>query len=284
MSQTKQKTKMGKKKKALRLAKRWGREVPIMALKFVSLMAAIVVLGLMFSAMQAIEALWLRVVLSLAIASGMILMCYHDGLTKGIKDAGASRFYADAQSKGIALEEKDDAACYHVLKAVCAALCVFALPVAIAAYIALTTKGHTYALQDLPAWLTASYGSRADVMAPLSAYMQNASLTATDVLRILVRLPVMIYINLFSDPVTMGGLIDKTVPLFLLTYPVAYLAGYLTAPYANRKREKMNRRAKKVAVRRTQKSTLAKTLVGEQHGVHYGHRKDEEKHKKKELV
>jgi len=284
MSQTKQKAKTGKKKKALRLAKRWGREVPKMALKLFSLMAAIIVLGLMFSAMQAIGAVWLRVVLSLAIASGMLLMCYHDGLTKGVKDAGASRFYADAQSKGITLEEKDDAACYHVLKAVCAALCVFAIPLAIAGYIAVTTKGYTYALQDLPAWLTASYGSRADVMAPLSAYAQDASLTVMDVMRIFVRMPVMIYINLFEDPVTMGGLIDRTAPLFLLTYPISYLAGYMTAPYANRKREKMNRRAKKVAVRRTQKSTLAQTLVGDQHGVHYGHRKEEDKHKKKELV
>jgi len=151
-------------------------------------------------------------------------------------------------------------------------------------YIAVTTKGYTYALQDLPAWLTASYGSRADVMAPLSAYAQDASLTVMDVMRIFVRMPVMIYINLFEDPVTMGGLIDRTAPLFLLTYPISYLAGYMTAPYANRKREKMNRRAKKVAVRRTQKSTLAQTLVGDQHGVHYGHRKEEDKHKKKELV
>ena len=274
----------GKKKKPLRRAERWGSEALRMARKLFGLMLAIVVMGLVFSALQAMDMLWLRALLSLAIASGMLLMCCNEGLTKGVQDVQASRFYADAKKKGYALTKKDDAACYHPLKAICASALVFSVPLALAVYIALTTKGYTYALQDLPLWLTESYGTRADVMGPLGAYAAEASMTLTDWLRMFARLPVMIYINLVADPLRMSGAVDRAAPLFLLTYPAAYLAGYLLAPRARRRMEKMNRRAKKVAVRKAQRSSLAQELVGDQHGVHYGHRADDSRHKRKELV
>lgn len=272
------------KKKPLRRAARFGREVPRMALKLLTLLIAIIVMGLIFSALQGIEAVWLRVVISLCIISGMLLMCMNEGMTKGVRDVHASRTYAQAQEKGMTPGEKEDAACYRVMKAVCAAALLFAVPLALAIYIALTAREYVYTLQDLPTWLTQSYGMRADVMAPLAAYGHTASLAAEDIIRAAVRLPVMMYINLFADPLVESALIDRMTPLFLLTYPAAYLAGYLLAPRMNRKQEKLNRRAKKMAVRKAEKSTLAKTLVGDQHGVHYGHRADEGMRKKKELV
>ena len=284
MSQTNGKAKAAKKNKPLRRAEKWSREVPGMALRILGFMVAVIIMGLMFSALQAVESIWLRSALSVLILSGVLLLCCNEGLTKGMSDAGASRFYADAKTKGIPLAERDDAACYHPLKPVCAGLLVFAVPLAMAVYVALTTKGYTYSLQDLPAWLTDSYGMREDVMAPLGAYAMQQGMTAYDWLRLIVRLPVMIYINLFADPLTMGAAIDRATPLFLLTYPLAYTLGYAAAPHMRRKTEKMNRRAKKIAVRKAQKSTLAQTLVGDQHGVHYGHRANDDKHKKKELV
>ena len=277
----KQTTKGKKKRKPLRRAQRWAKEAPRMARKLLLLMIAVTVMGLMFSALQAISSTWVRAALSLAIASGMLLMCGNDGLSKGVKDADASRLYEQTQA---AAGEREDAACYHPLKAILAAALVFAVPLALALYIAATTEGYSYSLQDLPLWLTDSYGARTDVMAPLSAYAAEKTLTAADWIRVLVRLPVMIYINLFADPLVMSALIDRFVPLFILTYPAAYVAGYLTAPYAQRRNEKMNRRAKKVAARKAQKKSLVSELVGDQHGVHYSKQNESVKHKKKELV
>lgn len=286
MSQTNEKAvpKTEKKKRPLRKAQHWGSEAPRMAFKLLGLMLAIVVMGLIFSALQAIEMVWLRAVLSLAIASGMLLLCYNEGITKGVQDVRASRLYVELAEKGHTPVKKDDAACYHPLKAVLACVLMFALPLAAAVYIALTTKGYTYTLQDLPVWLTDSYGTRADVMGPLGAYGVQKGITTMDWLRMFARLPVMIYINLFADPLIMTALVDRVAPLLLLTYPAAYLAGYLLAPRAGRRIEKMNRRAKKIAVRKAQRSSLAKELVGDQHGVHYGHAANKNKHKKKELV
>lgn len=288
MSQTSEKAakkeKTAKKKKPLRKAQNVKSEAPGMAGRMVGFMVAVIIMGMMFSALQAIETLWLRAALSLLIVSGMLLLCFNEGATKGLKDAGASRFYAEAQVKGLTLGKKDDAACYNVLKAILAMALLFGIPVIAAAYVALTTKGYTYSLQDLPVWLSDGYGVRQDVMGPLGAYAQRQGMAAGDWLRLLVRLPVMMYINLFADPLTMGAAIDRMTPVLLMTYPLTYVLGYMTAPRMRRKEEKMNRRAKKVAVRKAQKSTLAQTLVGDQHGVHYGQAADQNKHKKKELV
>lgn len=276
------KTPKNRKKKPLRRARHWGGQVLPMAGKLVVLLIAVVVMGLMFSALQGIGSMALRAALSALIVSGLLLLCMNEGLSKGALDAAASRSYVSLKAKGIALEEKDDAACYHPLKALCAALVVFGAPLALSVIVALSAKEYTYTLQDLPAWLTDSYGARGDVFAPLGAYTTAQGLTAMDWIRLLVRLPEMIYINFFSDPQRMGAVIDRLSPLFIASYPLIYTIGYLAGPRVNRKHEKENRRAKKIAVRKAQKSSLAEELTGAQGQVHYGHQKEE--HKKKELV
>ena len=272
-------------RKPLRRAERWTAQVPSVAGRLVMVMVVVAVLGMMFSALQGIETLWLRALLAGATVVAMLAFFFSDGLSRGASDAASSRFCAQLQKSGKTIEPGDDAACYHPLKVAAACALVFALPLALAIYLCAVAKPYTYALQDLPTWLTGSYGARGDVMGPLGAYGQRAAaLGVTDWIRVFVRLLEMMYINLVPDPMTMTGLIDRLSPLMIALYPLCYFAGYLCGPRLQRKREKENRRAKKVAVRRAQRSSLASELVGEQNAVHYGQRRDSEKPKKKELV
>ena len=78
--------------------------------------------------------------------------------------------------------------------------------------------------------------------------------------------------------------VDLCVPLFMLTYPLAYTLGYLRGPAEYAKQEKLNKKAKKVAVRKQQKSKLVQELLGETNVPHYGHKRDSDKPKKKELI
>jgi len=274
-------SKKKKKKKPLRRAQRWGSRVLPMAGKLLVPLIAIIVMGLIFSALQAVSA-GLRIVLAVAIIAVMLLFLFSEGLNRGAEDAAASRNYVNLSAKGVQLGEKEDAMCYHPLKALCAVMVVFIVPLALSVVIAATAKEYTYVLQDLPTWLTDSYGAREDVMGPLGAYMAEQSMTVYDWLRLLVRLFVMNYINLFNDPLKMSFIIDRLSPLFILSYPLAYMLGYLRGPASNRRMEKMNRRAKKVAVRRAEKKSLVEELTGAQGQVHYGHKKED--HKKKELI
>ena len=269
-----------KKKKPLRKAQSWGSRVLPMAAKMLVPLLAIIIMGFVFSAIQAVSQ-GLRFVLALVIIAGMLVFFFSEGLNAGAEDAAASRSYANLSAKGAKLEKKDDAMCYHLLKALCAVMVVFIVPLLMSVFLAATTEGYTYSLQDLPTWLTDSYGAREDVMAPLGAYTVEQGLTAYDWLRLIVRLFVMNYINIFPDPLKMGYLIDRLSPLFILSYPALYMIGYLCGPASNRKRE-MNRRAKKVAVRRAEKKSLVEELTGAQGQVHYGQKR--EAHKKKELI
>lgn len=270
-----------KKKKPIRRAQHWGSRVLPMAAKLMVPLLTIVIMGLVFSALQGVSQ-GLRIALTSVIIVGMLAFFFSEGLGRGAEDAAASRNYASLSAKGVKLEKKDDAMCYHPLKALCAVLVILSVPLLLSVYIALTAQPYTYALQDLPTWLTDSYGAREDVMGPLGAYAAQPGMTLRDWLRLFVRLFVMNYVNLFSDPLEMNFVIDRLSPLFMLSYPVMYMIGYLRGPASNRKLEKMNRRAKKVAVRRAEKKSLVEELTGAQGQVHYGQKKQE--HKKKELI
>ena len=273
-----------KTKKPVRRAKHWGARVWPMAGRMAVILVAVAVMGLMFSALQAIGSMVLRAVISLAILSGILLMMYSEGLTRGVADMDASHAADKREKLGRPLARKEEAACYQPMKAVCACLIVFGIPLVLSVYLAATAEPYTYALQDLPAWLTGTYGAREDGMAPLAAYAQTVSFTVRDGIRLIVRLAVLIYINLFPDPQTMVQLIDRLSPLMVLTYPVACMIGYLRAPAVYARRQSMQRRAKKAAVRKAQKKSMVSELLGSGGDVHYGQRPQQEEHKKKELI
>lgn len=273
-----------KKRKKLRRAQHWGSTVLPAAGRILTLLITMIMLGLMFSALQAVENFWLRAGMALLILSGLVLLHVNEGMNRGAEDAASSVSYMQGVEVGRQLGRDADAACYHPLKAVCAALVAYGIPLALAVYVALNAEPYSYALQDLPLWLTDTYGARGDVMAPLGAYTVRGGLEAYDWIRMFVRLPQMMYVVMFPDVLTMSLMIDRLSPLCIAMFPLAYVFGYLLGPASNRKMRKQNRRAKKVAVHRAQKSNLAAELTGVQNAVHYGQRREEDKHKRKELV
>lgn len=276
----------GKKKtvKPLRRAKKWGAQVPNMAAKLLMVTVVAVVLGLIFSIVQSIEWKTVRLILASALVGGILALHYIEGLSKGIENAASSHFYDKALAAGKPLTDREDSLCYQPMKALCAALTVYGIPLVLALYLCVTAKPYTYQLQDLPLWLTNTYGSRADVMAPLAAYTQPIVSTVVDWIRTFVRLIVFSFVSFFDEPVTMSPLIDQLSPLFVALMPLAYMIGYLRGPVHDAKVQKQNKRAKKVAARKAQRSTLVSELLGEREDVHYGHRQDSDKHKKKELI
>ena len=273
-----------KQKKPIRLAEKWGSAVPATAKRVLPMTILIIVLGFMLTGVQAIETYWIRAAIAAVTGFAVALLMFYDGVNSGVTDIGASRTCAQAIKDGRQLSEKEDAACYHPLKALCAVLMIFGLPLALAVIVALNAKEYTYVIQTLPTWLTSTYGTRSDVMGPLAAYSQQTGMMLLDWMRMLVRLFELPLINLFEDPQKMTALIDRLSPLMLSLLPAAYMLGYLVSPRRARKIEKLNRRAKKVAVRRAERRKVGPELLGMQNQVHYGHKKGEKARKKKELI
>ena len=273
-----------KQKKAVRRAEKWGGGVLPSAGKLVPQMIVIVVLGFLFTGIQAIDAYWIRAAIAGVIGAGFLYLIYAEGLNQGVADVSSSRHYVQAVKSGRVVTGKEDASCYHPLKALCASLVVFGVPLALSFVLAFNAKEYTYTLQSLPSWLSGTYAVRDDVMAPLAAYGQVDGMGVLDWIRMLVRLFELVLVNLFPDPQKMTASVDRLSPLMILLLPAAYMLGYLFAPSRFDKIDKLNRRAKKVAVRRAERRKVGPELLGAQNQVHYGHKKEEKARKKKELI
>ena len=139
-----------KTKKPLRRAKRWGARIWPMAGRLAAILAAVTVMGLMFSALQAVGSMALRAVISLAILSGVLLMLYSEGLTRGVADADASHAADKLEKLGRPLSRREEAACYQPMKALCACLIVFGVPLVLGAYLAATAEPYTCLLYTSP--------------------------------------------------------------------------------------------------------------------------------------
>ena len=242
--------------------------------KLLILLFASTLIGLMFSGLQAIEMPVLVVVLSVLIISGLTLFFVNEGLTAGVKDTEMSRRVEKTEKEGGHVMASEDTACYSPVRSVAAAATAFAVPILLALFVAFNARPYTYVLQDLPSWLTSGYASRTDVMLPLGAYAQSIPMAAVDWIRLVARVFGMIFVNIFPDPLHQGLLIDRVLPLFFLVYPAGYVVGYLCGPRRQAILARKQKKAKKVAVKKAQKRSLAEELTRSGAEVHYGQRND----------
>ena len=257
-----------------RQAKHWQPLLGRRTGKLLILLFAATLIGLMFSGLQAINIPWLVTILSILILSGLTLLFFNEGISTGVRDTEISRRVEKQEKDGQHIMQADDTACYSPVRAVVAATLAFIVPILIALFVAVMSKPYTYELQDLPTWLTSSYASRNDIMAPLNAYMTGITMTMVDWCRLLVRMLGMGFVNIFPDPLRQGQLIDWTLPAFFLIYPLGYFTGYLFGPRRQTVMARKQRKAKKIAVKKAQKSSLADELTRTGAKVHYGQRND----------
>lgn len=262
-----------------RRAKQWQQLLWKRVGKLFILLFAATLIGLMFSGLQAISIPWLVTLLSVLILSGLTLLFFNEGVSTGVRDTEVSRRVEKQELDGQHVMQADDSACYSPVRAIVAAVIAFAVPILLALFVSLNAKPYTYEMQDLPTWLTAGYGSRTDIMAPLGAYMTGLSMTVVDWCRLVVRMLSMVFVNIFPDPIRQGQMIDRTIPLFFLIYPLGYFCGYLCGPRRQAILARKQRRAKKIAVKKAQKRSLADELTRTGAEVHYGQRNDRKEDK-----
>lgn len=239
-----------KPEKSLRYASSWGTAVPGMTARLFALFFSCALLGCMFVSLQALPYYALCLILSVAIAVGMLAAHYMEGMARGEEDAKASRQAQRLLDGGHALDKKLEAHCYHPLKAICAAAICYAVPL---------------------------------VCGVLTALHAGEAGEAVYWPRVIARVCEMIFINYFPEPKQAGTLIDCLTPLLIASFPLAYLAGYLAGPGREEKREAQMRRAKKIAKKRAERSTMAASLLrGE--GSEAPQRGERARKGKKELI
>ena len=173
---------------------------------------------------------FLRILMNLL----MVLVCaaivYMDGARLGEAEVAYGEIALARQGSGRNVEDKEKERCYHPLKGIMIAL-VAAVPLILLCLPhAVTAVKQVYSLQSLPKWVN-GFANQTEIMAPLSFYQRDLSLTALDILRMVVRVLIFPFANIATTDNTDALLLmDRLSPLLVCLPLLGFPLGYMTGP------------------------------------------------------
>lgn len=192
---------------------------------------------------------------------GALMLVYLDGSYHGAQDCAMSERLDKLRTQGTYTPSGEEVARrYWPMKGIWGAL-LAAVPLLLCAlYLALTVQPYRYALQDLPAWLSA-YTHRPEVGDALRYLAQEApAATATDYVRMVVRFALFPYVGLIGIMNDAASLLfDRLSPLVALILPTASVVGYLFGPRRRAKEVKAINAAKQTPRKRLKKDKKTNT-------------------------
>lgn len=236
-----------KEKTPILRGKHIGAEIMGIALKILGYIALVAFLSLVLSALTSSGSLIARIV-NVVLLVGFFLLIFAEGGTRGEKDVTYSTMISKKIAEGREPERTEWARCYTPRKAWLGMAVGAGIFFICAVLVAVMAKPYTYELQDLPGWL-GSYSSREDLTRALSGYNTARGATMFDYLRVVVRVCILPFVNLFSDVQASSLMIDRLSPLFILALPIGFPIGYLTGPRLHVKRLRENEKAKAAKVK-----------------------------------
>ena len=173
-------------------------------------------------------------VLSVVINAGILLVTWmvywQNGMASGADAVTQGEIMFQRQEKGRPVESWEKEQCFHPLKGAVAAL-FGTLPLLICAVIlACMAKRQMTSLGTLPGWVSAFEG-RQEIGGALAYYHQEAALTLEGVLRLIVRMAVMPWVNLLgASNKDMMLLVERISPVLVLLPAISYGLGYFCGP------------------------------------------------------
>lgn len=227
-----------------------GRPLLAIAGRTVGTIVLVAVLGLLLQTFATIGNLFVRAVIACAVIVACFWMQLVSGGEQGERDVTFGSMLQKRMADGYMPTAEERAKCYAPLRALLGAL-LGALPFVLCALVvAAVAQPYTYALQDMPSWMSA-YAYRADVYAPLNYYSELGGATLPDYLRIVVRACNMIYLLPFGNNVMYYAFqIDRLGPVLLLILPLGYALGYLRGHALHVKRLAYNEQAKAATLKK----------------------------------
>ena len=173
---------------------------------------------------------FLRVLMNLMMVAVCAAVVYMDGARLGENEVAFGEIAYARQQKGMDVDEKDKARCYHPLKGVLIPL-VAAIPVLLITLPhAVTAVKQVYTLQTLPKWV-AGYGNQAEVMAPLQYYSREVHVTVLNILWIVTRVLIFPFVNIATvDNADALLVMDRLSPLLACLPLIGFPLGYMTGP------------------------------------------------------
>ena len=184
---------------------------------------AYLVIGVMMNWDQ----VWLNVLVNTTILLATYMMFAQFGMNAGADAVNQGEIMFARQEKGRPVAEWERSMCYHPLKGFISAL-IGAVPVLLCSIIlACIAERQMTSLGALPSWVS-GFESRQEIGNALAIYHEAGSMSLETVMRMLVRMTVMPFVNMVG-PENKDAmlLLERVSPLINLIPVVAYGLGYI---------------------------------------------------------
>ena len=168
----------------------------------------------------------LRILLNGAVVFVTFAIYYSSGISQGTIAVNNGEIMHHRRETGAAVSRDELSRCYHPLKGYVTGL-MGTLPLLLCAIVfAFIARRQMAGLGALPSWISAVEG-REEIGAPLAFYREGVSLGLEGILRVIIRLVIMPFVNMVGSENADGLLIlERVSPLLLLGFPLSFGFGY----------------------------------------------------------
>lgn len=201
------------------------------ALFFFGTLLMVYFVSLIVCSMTGFSQTFLRIGVNLVIIVGILLIFYNNGANYGENAVARGEIVWQRKEKQENVSDSEVRLSYHPLKGLIMAA-AGTLPFFILALVlALTTSLQTSSQGTIPGWLQ-SYLGRDEIGGALTAYTNPRGLTAVELIRVVVRIMILPYINLAGTAANkmMTLWMERLSPVIVLLPAIAYGIGFIQGP------------------------------------------------------
>lgn len=223
----KKKTKIEKVSKPYMKGDPFDRTTLPGALKFFFSTLIMTIVFMMISMMMIWEQQWMNVVINLAIVLVAYMMFAQFGMNAGADAVNQGEIMYTREEKGRPVASWERSMCYHPLKGILVAL-LGSIPLIVCSVIlACIAERQMTGIGTLPSWVGSLEG-RQEIGNALAVYHETASMSFQSVMRLIVRMSTMPFVNMVgaSDMDAML-ILERVSPLLNVIPALAYGLGYI---------------------------------------------------------
>lgn len=205
----------------------WDRTTLRGALKFFAGIVVMAVAFLLLCVMMNMQNIWLNLLINGAVILGIYMMFAQFGMTAGADAVNQGEIMYGRQEKGRPVADWERSMCYHPFKGFVSAL-LGSVPLLVCSLLlAFLAQRQMTSLGALPSWVSSLEG-RPEIGNALAFYHETGSVELESIMRLIVRMATMPYINIIGASNVDAILIfERLSPLVNLLPAVAYGLGYM---------------------------------------------------------
>ena len=197
------------------------------ALSFFGILLVTAIMTFLVCSAMSMSIRILQIALNLAVELLVLFIFYNNAIGKGADAVARGEILWQRQQKGIPFTENERAISFHPAKGYVTGL-LGTIPLLICAtLLAALTERQVTGYGALPSWVSSLQG-RNELGDALVAYTVREGIAAVDVIRIIVRICVMPFVNMAgAENRDAMLLIERLSPIIVLLPAIAYGTGYL---------------------------------------------------------